>query len=134
MAGIADIHGVPRKGLVDGAEKFFNYIGQLSRRPGQISGVSGEAFRRSAEESLFGKMGQVSVVTPLRQPVLKYVDWLRSNSYKAMDDLVNTPEGVDMLQALAKSAKIGPIQAAAMNTFLGTATQVDNAQIPQQPQ
>jgi hypothetical protein len=132
MAGVADIHGVPPKSLVDGAEQFFNYLGQLSRRPSSVGGIGGQDFRRLAEDSLFGKLGQVSVVTPLRQPVLKYVDWLRSNSYKAMDDLVNTPEGIDMLQKLAKSSTIGPAQATAMATFLSTANQMDNVQVPKE--
>lgn len=126
MAGVADAQGVPRKDLVDGAEKFFSYVGQAARRPANTSGISGEEFRRVAEGSLFGKLGQVSVITPLRQPVLKWVDWLRSDAYSAMDKLVTSPEGVDMLIKLAKEKSMSPAAVNAMATFLGTATAANN--------
>lgn len=120
MAGVADVQGVPREQLVNGAEKFFDYVGRASRRPSNTAGISGEEFRRVAEGSLFGKLGQVSIITPLRQPVLKWVDWLRSDAYSAMDKLVTSPEGVDMLLKLAKEPSMSPGAVNAMATFLGT--------------
>ena len=126
MAGVADAQGVPRQQLVTGAERFFDYVGRAARRPATASGISGEELRRVAEGSVFGKLGQVSVITPLRQPVLKWVDWLRSDAYSAMDKLVTSPEGVDMLIKLSKEKRMSPAAVNAMATFLGTATAANN--------
>lgn len=126
MAGVADAQGVPRQQLVSGAERFFDYVGRAARRPATASGISGEELRRVAEGSVFGKLGQVSVITPLRQPVLKWVDWLRSDAYSAMDKLVTSPEGVEMLIKLAKEPSMSPAAVNAMATFLGTATAANN--------
>lgn len=127
MAGVADAQKVPRQDLVRGAETFFDYIGRAARRPTTAEGVSGDALRRAAEGSLFGKVGQISIITPLRQPVLKWVDFLRSDAYSAMDKLVTSPEGVDMLIKLGKDPKMGPGAVKAMSTFLGTAASADNS-------
>lgn len=126
MAGVADAQGVPRQQLVTGAERFFDYVGRAARRPATASGISGEELRRVAEGSVFGKLGQVSVITPLRQPVLKWVDWLRSDAYSAMDKLVTSPEGVEMLIKLSKEKSMSPAAVNAMATFLGTATAANN--------
>jgi hypothetical protein len=89
--------------------------------------MSGEAIRREAESSLLGSVGQVSVVTPFRQPILKYVDWLRSDAYTAMDKLLTSPEGVDMLLKLSKQPPMSPGAQKAIAAFIGTETAVENS-------
>lgn len=119
MVGLARSQGLPDDALYPGMEKFLKVVGMASRRPG-FAGASPMDLDQIAGQSAVGGVGRFSAITPLRQPILKWMEFLKADAYKAMDNLLTSPEGVDMLKKLAKGSPNDPKVQAAMATALGT--------------
>lgn len=123
LKGVGDIlypnQPAQQNAIVDGMQNFFTYLGQAARRPKSVTGMTSTDIEQTAKQSVIGNIGQVSVVTPLRQPIIKYVDWLLSDSYKAMDKLWTTPEGLATLQKWAAGPGASPALIASTATLLG---------------
>jgi hypothetical protein len=66
-------------------------------------------------------------MTPLRQPALFWARMLESDALKKMDELLTSPQGVDMLIKLGKAQKIGTLEATAMGTFLGSTAEMQSS-------
>lgn len=128
LVGLARSQGMPDNALYPGMEKFLKVVGQAARRPGGAAGASPKELDQIAGASKFSGIGRFSAVTPVRQPILKWMDWLKADAYKAMDSLLTSPEGVDMLQKLAKQPALSPAAQTAVNTFLATQANVETEQ------
>ena len=73
-----------------------------------------------ASEGVFKRLGQVSVMTPIRQPALKWASFLEADALSTMDKLLTTPEGVATLVKLGKQPPYSHAAVSTMATFLGT--------------
>ena len=73
-----------------------------------------------ASEGVFKRLGQVSVMTPIRQPALKWASVLEADALSTMDKLLTTPEGVATLVKLGKQPPKSHAAVRTMATFLGT--------------
>jgi hypothetical protein len=131
MVGMARSQGLPDNALYPGMEKFIKVLGMASRRPAGAAGAGAGELEQIAGQSAFGSVGRFSAITPLRQPILKWMEFLKADAYKAMDSLLTTPEGVDMLKKLAKGSPADPKVQTAMATYLGTQANLPEGQ-PQQ--
>lgn len=130
MVGLARSKGLPDNALYPGMEKFIKILGMASRRPAGQAGAGASELEQIAGRSAFGSVGRFSAITPLRQPILKWMEFLQADAYKAMDNLLTSPEGVDMLKKLGSGGGIDPKAQTAISTYMGT-----QANLPeQQPQ
>ena len=120
LAGLARSQGVPDAAYIKGFRNFMEIIADASRRPGTARGVTPGEVKEMASEGVFRRLGQVSVMTPIRQPALKWAQFLEADALKTMDELLTTPEGVATLVKLGKQPPRSHAAVSTMATFLGT--------------
>lgn len=121
LAGMARSQGVPETEFVRGFKNFMTVVTDAANRPASISGATGAELRKLAESGITRNLGQVSIITPLRQPALAWARWLEQDALSKMDELLTSPEGVAMLIQLGKSQPYSQKALTAIGTFLGTA-------------
>ena len=120
LAGLARSQGVPEDSYVKGFKNFMEIVSDAARRPGSVRGVTPGEVKEMASEGVFKRLGQVSVMTPIRQPALKWASFLEADALSTMDKLLTTPEGVATLVKLGKQPPKSHAAVTTMATFLGT--------------
>lgn len=120
LAGLARSQGVPEAQYVKGFKNFMEIVSDAARRPGSVRGVTPGEVKEMASEGVFKRLGQVSVMTPIRQPALKWASFLEADALSTMDKLLTTPEGVATLVKLGKQPPRSHAAVSTMATFLGT--------------
>lgn len=120
LAGLARSQGVPEASYVKGFKHFMGIVSDAARRPGSVRGVTPGEVKEMASEGVFKRLGQVSVMTPIRQPALKWASFLEADALSTMDKLLTTPEGVATLVKLGKQPPYSHAAVTTMATFLGT--------------
>ena len=120
LAGLARSQGVPEAPYVKGFKHFMEIVSDVARRPGSVRGVTPGEVKEMASEGVFKRLGQVSVMTPIRQPALKWASFLEADALSTMDKLLTTPEGVATLVKLGKQPPYSHAAVSTMATFLGT--------------
>lgn len=120
LAGLARSQGVPEAPYVKGFKNFMEIVSDAARRPGSVRGVTPGEVKDMASEGVFKRLGQVSVMTPIRQPALKWASFLEADALSTMDKLLTTPEGVATLVKLGKQPPKSHAAVTTMATFLGT--------------
>ena len=120
LAGLARSQGVPEAAYVKGFKHFMEVVSDAARRPGSVRGVTPGEVKEMASEGVFKRLGQVSVMTPIRQPALKWASFLEADALSTMDKLLTTPEGVATLVKLGKQPPYSHAAVTTMATFLGT--------------
>lgn len=120
LAGLARSQGVPDSAYVKGFKNFMQIVADAARRPGTVRGVSPGEVKDMASEGLTRRLGQFSVMTPIRQPALKWASFLEADALSAMDKLLTTPEGVATLVKLGKQPPYSHAAVSTMAGFLGT--------------
>lgn len=120
LAGLARSQGVPEAQYVKGFKHFMEIVSDAARRPGSVRGVTPGEVKEMASEGVFKRLGQVSVMTPIRQPALKWASFLEADALSTMDKLLTTPEGVATLVKLGKQPPYSHAAVSTMATFLGT--------------
>lgn len=120
LASLARSQGVPESSYVKGFRNFMEIVSDAARRPGSVRGVTPGEVKEMASEGMFKRLGQVSVMTPIRQPALKWASFLEADALSTMDKLLTTPEGVATLVKLGKQPPRSHAAVSTMATFLGT--------------
>lgn len=120
LAGLARSQGAPEAQYVKGFKHFMEIVSDAARRPGSVRGVTPGEVKEMASEGVFKRLGQVSVMTPIRQPALKWASFLEADALSTMDKLLTTPEGVATLVKLGKQPPKSHAAVTTMATFLGT--------------
>lgn len=120
LAGLARSQGAPESAYVKGFKHFMEIVSDAARRPGSVRGVTPGEVKEMASEGVFKRLGQVSVMTPIRQPALKWASFLEADALSTMDKLLTTPEGVATLVKLGKQPPYSHAAVTTMATFLGT--------------
>jgi len=128
LAGLARSQGVPEAQYVKGFKNFMEIVSDAARRPGSVRGVTPGEVKEMASEGVFKRLGQVSVMTPIRQPALKWASFLEADALSTMDKLLTTPEGVATLVKLGKQPPKSHAAVATMATFLGTNAAVQSGE------
>jgi hypothetical protein len=126
LVGLARSQGKPDGTYVEGVTKFLKVASMAARRPGTVQGVSEGGAAEIAGRTI-ANAGGSTTVNPLRNLMLRWSERLQADAYKEMDRLLTSPEGVDMLQTLAKKPALSPAAQAAISTFLGAnAARIDD--------
>ena len=120
LVGLARSQGVPETQYVKGFKHFMAIVSDAARRPGSVRGVTPGEVKDMASESVFKRLGQVSVLTPIRQPALKWASLLEADALSTMDKLLTSPEGVVTLIKLGKQPPYSHAAISTIATFLGT--------------
>lgn len=128
LAGLARSQGVPEAQYVKGFKHFMEIVSDAARRPGSVRGVTPGEVKEMASEGVFKRLGQVSVMTPIRQPALKWASFLEADALSTMDKLLTTPEGVATLVKLGKQPPKSHAAVTTMATFLGTTAAVQGGE------
>lgn len=120
LAGLARSQGVPDAAYVKGFKHFMEIISDAARRPGSVRGITPGEVKEMASEGVTKRLGQFSIMTPIRQPALKWASFLEADALSTMDKLLTTPEGVATLVKLGKQPPRSHAAVSTMATFLGT--------------
>jgi hypothetical protein len=120
LAGMARAQGVKDAAYVKGFKNFMQVVTDAARRPRTARGVSPGDIREAASEGVTRRLGQFSVMTPIRQPALRWAKFLESDALSTMDRLLTSPEGVAMLVRLGRQPPYSHAAASTIATFLGT--------------
>ncbi|MEN6537227.1 MAG: hypothetical protein ABFD89_26480 [Bryobacteraceae bacterium] len=126
LAGLARSQGVPDAAYVKGFKNFMKIVADASRRPASVRGTSFGQIEQQAQEGITRRLGQVSIMTPIRQPALFWARLLEQDALRTMDNLMTSPEGVATLVKLGKMQPYSQSAVATMATFLGTMSGVNN--------
>ena len=103
-----------------GLPKLMQYIAAASRRPSGFSGASAADFDRIAGSPTANALIRGSMFNLLRPPLILLDNLLRGDAHQFIDKLITTPEGVEVLRALAKSSPHSRKAQAALATFAAT--------------
>lgn len=103
LAGMAEAQKLPPEAL-QGLPKFLNYVAMAVDRPSTTAGVTASEIAGMEAESAVGRIGHVSKLTWLRQPILAYTARLSSNTRAEVDRLLSSPEGIQMLYELSRTS------------------------------
>src|SRR6188768_1202923 len=103
-----------------GFRRFMNIVSRAANRPETVTGTGHAEIMKKAAGNIFQRMGQVSIIQPLRQPALAYATLLKNNSLETIDRLLNSPEGISMLVQLGRQPRLNQASQAAIATFLST--------------
>lgn len=109
---------------VKGFENMLKVFKAASKRPGNVSGVSSEEIVDAASVGVGRRLGQVSIMTPLRQPMLAWSAMVGHNSLKAIDNLITSPEGMRKLIEMGKQTPMSQLSVNTLATLLETAASV----------
>ena len=120
LAGLARSQGAPDAAYVKGFKHFMEIISDAARRPGSVRGITPGEVKEMASEGVTKRLGQFSIMTPIRQPALKWASFLEADALSTMDKLLTTPEGVATLVKLGKQPPRSHAAVSTMATFLGT--------------
>ncbi len=122
MATVAENQGMNTKdtaAYVKGFEQFRDIISAAAKRPATVGGTNSQQIIDNSSKTATRGLGNVSVITPLRQPALWWSRKVGANSLQEMDRLLSSPEGVKMLITLGSKPAMSPAAVAAVNTFMG---------------
>jgi len=119
MVGLARSQGKPDNAYVKGMENFLRVTSMAARRPSRVQGLSTGGAAELAGQTMTTAGSQTSL-NPFRNLLVRFSERLHADAYKEMDRLLTSPEGVDMLQKLAKVPPTSPAAQTAVATFLGT--------------
>jgi hypothetical protein len=108
---------------IKGIENMSKIFKAASKRP-QVSGISSEAIEDTASQGLGRRLGQVSIMTPLRQPMLAWSALVGHKSLKAIDNLITSPEGMRKLVELGKQTPMSQASVNTLTTLLEAAANV----------
>lgn len=134
LVGLARSEGKPDSAYVKGMENFLKVTSMAARRPERVQGLSVSGANQIAGETLATQKGQTSW-SPMRNLLIRWSERVNADAYKEMDRLLTSPEGVGMLQKLAKTPPTSPAAQTAVATFLGTnAAMLDEAGAMPQPE
>jgi hypothetical protein len=86
------------KGFMD----FMHTVARAASRPGTVAGTNKASIEALAETSVGKNIGQVSIITPFRQPMLAYARFLKSDALTTMDKMLTDPDQVANLILLGK--------------------------------
>lgn len=120
MARSLDLDADETASYVKGFRNFMEIVTDLSNRPASVAGPSRAQIESRAQEGLTRNIGQVSIITPLRQPALAWARWLEQDALSAMDKLMTSPEGVQTLVELGRTQPFSQKALTTFGTFLGT--------------
>lgn len=123
LAGMARSQGLDAGDTADfvkGYKNFMTIVADLANRPSRAGGVSRAAIEEKAQAGLTRNLGQVSIITPLRQPALAWARHLEQDALSTIDRLMTSPEGVRTLVELGKSRPFSQKALTTFGTFLGT--------------
>lgn len=126
LAGMARAQGVSDAAYVKGFKNFMQIVTDAARRPGTPRGAGPQELKEMASEGLTRRLGQFSIMTPIRQPALRWARFLEQDALGTMDKLMTSPEGIDTLLKLAKAPAYSKTALTAVGTFLGTSASVEN--------
>lgn len=127
MFHMAKLSGIKDpKAYSKGFSRLMEVVAKASRRPGEVSGTTKQGIEDLAGESFYKSVGQFSLLTPIRQPALRWAAFLKDNSLGAMDRMLNSPDAVAQLIILGKQPKMNRAAQNAIATFLATNANVQN--------
>lgn len=119
LAGMAKANGVRPDVYVKGLEGWAQTIKLASKRPVSTSGQSGKEIQEGAK-TLFGKLANISVITPFRNTGRKIDEYVNQDAYRYISKLMQTPEGIDTLKILAAAKPGSKISQNALAKFNAT--------------
>ena len=119
LAGMAEAQNLPPETL-QALPKFLQYVGMAVERPSTTGGMTATNIGGMEGASAVGRLGHVSTITMLRQPILSYTDMLGRNTRKEIDRLLSSPEGIKMLYTLGQTSPWSAAGQAAMKTFFAS--------------
>lgn len=127
MFHMAKLSGIKDpKAYSKGFSRLMEVVAKASRRPHEVSGTTKQGIEDLAGESFYKSVGQFSLLTPIRQPALRWAAFLKDNSLSAMDRMLNSPDAVAQLIILGKQPKMNRAAQNAIATFLATNANVQN--------
>jgi len=105
MTEIGANHGLSPEQARDLTHGFAQYMSILAlAAPSQgMRDIRLSQIRENLGASVFRHIGQVSVITPLRQPALAWVRHVEGNTVREMSRLLTDPDAVEELIALART-------------------------------
>ena len=119
LIGMARGQGIKEDtAYAEGFKRLMSTVARAAKRPGTVAGTSKAAIDELAEKSMGKTMGQVSIITPFRQPMLRYAMFLKNDSLAAIDKMLTDPDQVANLVLLGKQPTMNPAAQKAIMAIL----------------
>lgn len=120
LAGVARSKGMDDEKAADfirGVENFFELSTRLAIRPPRITGLPRQDIQDVAGASKVASAAEFQYWTQTGRKIRRAFS---ADAYRTLDTLLNTPEGVDTLQVLAKRSIMSPQAINAVGAFYGS--------------
>lgn len=112
---------------IKGFENMIKIFNAAAKRPAAFAGTSSKEVLETAGKGVFNRLGQFSIMTPLRQPMLAWSSLVQHNSLKEIDRLISSSEGMETLMKLGKAPEMSQIAANILATFMETAVSASDS-------
>jgi len=106
------------KAYAKGFKNFMKIVAKASRRPQELSATG--AVKDIADEGIGKHASVISILMPLRQPLLAWGRALEKDAISTMDKLLTSPDGALNLVLLGKQPHFNKTAANVISTMLGT--------------
>lgn len=111
---------------IRGFRSIMNVAAKTAVRPGRIGGLSASGVNEVSWNTMLRRIGNVTLMTPFRQPALFVARIMHSNVLKDVDSWLSTPEGAKMLRELGTSTPGSPKWQKAFITMTSSAVSAGN--------
>ena len=116
--------------FIQGIENTMRTFSAASQRPWRNTGTSPRAIEELASNVPGKRLGQFSVMTPIRQPILAWSSLVKRNSLKQMDELISSPEGMKTMIEMGKLKPLSQLSADTLATFLTFLADKNSRELP----
>lgn len=118
LVGVARAQGLSDNALYPGFQKVMRHLSLTAQRPGRVRGATEGEVRETAA----GWVGDAIRFFgwPFQKAGTKTSQYYTGKTFQAFDKLLTSPEGVDLLQKLAKEPVMGKASEAALNAFFAS--------------
>lgn len=106
---------------IRGVENTMKIFNAAAVRPASVSGANRKDIIDAAGSGIGRRLGQLSIMTPLRQPLLAWSSFVEHNSLKAIDSLLTSPEGMRTMMEIGKQTPMSQLSVNALSTLLESA-------------
>lgn len=119
LAGVADSYGKPRQEVVRGFENLMKVTEAAGTRPKVVGGIQRQEVFEMGGKSYGADALRVAGFLPFERVARRIEDSLTATTFRELDSIVATPEGVDMLIKLSKLPPRSPQAQQLLQSYLG---------------
>lgn len=120
LAGIARASGQKEEPIVSGFKNMLRIVGAAAKRPTRVRGMNEQEIAQEAGDNLVSTFARVFSFVPAEKMARRMERGYQERAMRALDGMLTSPEGVDMLKELARTPVMSEKAKVLTQTLLST--------------